>query len=292
MLVLVAIVMTACGPHPGGAGAPAVAARAPATEVGDARARPPLSVAGSIRSPHLQLGTPIDADESDDLLLDHGQYVSSYNPIRHVPNWVAWRLSGDDLGQADRRDDFRPDPDLPLGVFRATPRDYLRSGYDRGHLCPSADRTRSAEANATTFLMTNIQPQVHELNAGPWERLAVYARTLARSNDLVLYIVAGGLFGAHPTLIGHALAVPDFSYKIVCAVQRGQSVTELSVNTKVLAVKMPNQHSIAGHAWTEYLVSVDELERESGYDFMPGIPEPLQELLESQAAGANSLPVN
>ena len=62
---------------------------------------------------------------------------------------------------------------------RVFPVDYTRSGYDRGHLCPSSHRTRDSETNAATFLMTNMHPQVHALTAGPWKSAETYERNLA-----------------------------------------------------------------------------------------------------------------
>jgi endonuclease G len=238
-------------------------------------------------SPQVVLGAPVDADPSDDVLLDHGQYVLSYHPGRHVANWVAWRLDRDDLGQAPRHDAFRVDPDLPFGLYRVTPRDYVRSGYDRGHLCPSADRTRGEAENAVTFLMTNVHPQLHELNAGPWEQLEVYARDLARAEQVSLYIVAGGVFADPSLTIGNDVAVPTASYKVVCVLGRGQTAADLTSASTVFAVKIPNVQGVGGHSWTEFLVTVDEVERASGYDFMPGIAQPLQEELESRPVAAS-----
>jgi endonuclease G len=77
---------------------------------------------------------------SDDVLLDEHEYVVSYNPKKLDPNWSAWRLDRSYLGHVHRRDNFRADDSLPVNVYRVTPHDYLHSGYDRGHLCPSADR--------------------------------------------------------------------------------------------------------------------------------------------------------
>lgn len=73
-------------------------------------------------------------------------------------NWVAWELTKVDFGTSDRQDDFRPDPYLPAGWYRGKTSDYTGSGFDRGHLCPSADRTFTLEDNSATFLMTNIIP--------------------------------------------------------------------------------------------------------------------------------------
>ena len=73
----------------------------------------------------------------------------------------------------------RPDDMLPAGWYRVQDHDYAGSGYDRGHMVRSEERTRSPEDNKTTFYLTNVLPQTHELNAGPWLRLEDYCQDLA-----------------------------------------------------------------------------------------------------------------
>ncbi|HXI59964.1 MAG TPA: DNA/RNA non-specific endonuclease [Polyangia bacterium] len=241
-------------------------------------------VAGSI---HVALGLPVDADPSDDVMLDHGEFVVSYNPSRLEPNWVAWRLVAEDLGTAHRSNDFHKDERLPTDRLRVDPMDYRGSGYDRGHLCPSADRTSSVAANRTTFVMTNIQPQAHALNVGPWERLETYERALVGQGRQV-FIVAGGLFSAAgaPQMIGPGIAVPSASFKVLVVLQGGQGPADVTAGTTVYAVIMPNTAAAAGTRWPQYLVSVDEVERQSGYNFLSRVPEPAQTIVESRPAAA------
>src|SRR5205085_2817549 len=111
---------------------------------------------------------------------------------------------------------------------------------DRGHMCPSADRSRTPDENASTFLMINMQPQLHELNAGPWEKLEEHERDLARTGDRDLYVVAGGIFAEPPPTIGHGVAVPQANYKIIVVLGRGQGPESVRPDTEVLAVIMPN----------------------------------------------------
>lgn len=232
---------------------------------------------------HLALGIPTDADPSDDHLLDERAYVVSYSPVKRVPNWVAWRLDRGNLGHVKRSNDFRPDPSLPAELFHVSESDYARSGYDRGHMCPSADREDTAEDNSTTFLFTNMQPQLHELNAGPWERLEAYERQRALQGD-VLYIVAGGVFSAPFPTIGHGVAVPAANFKIIVALHAGQRPEDINGATDVIAVLMPNERGVGEHLWTDFLTSVDALEQASGYDFLNAIPEPVQRVIEARTA--------
>jgi len=278
-----------------GCGAPNVSEPArslPALPEGMRRPAPPPSAAAPsatpaspdatiARSVHVALGVPRDADPSDDLYLDERAFVVSYNPEKHIPNWVAWRLDRSDFGATRRADDFRPDLSLPAGFYRVNDNDYLHSGYDRGHLCPSADRTASRADNSSTFLYTNMVPQLHELNAGPWERLEEYARRRARAGQTV-YAVAGGVLGAPYPTIGHGVAVPTYDFKILVLLDEGQGTNDISKASEVLAVMMPNEHGVGEHDWTSYLTSVDAIEAATGYDFLNAISEPLQGIVEAR----------
>ena len=236
--------------------------------------------AGSV---HVRMGVPRDADPSDDVLLDRGAYVMSYNPSRGVANWVAWELDAHWMGSVKRKDQFRPDEGLPPALYRVTPKDYARSGFDRGHMCPSADRSSREEDNAQTFLMTNMQPQLHELNAGPWEELEAYARELARAQKDV-YLVAGGIFAKEPRTIGHGVAVPDESFKVLVAVDHGGGPEAVGRATPLFAVRMPNAAGARDKPWRAYVVPVDAVEAATGYDFLARISQPLQDELEARAA--------
>ncbi|MEP7050635.1 MAG: DNA/RNA non-specific endonuclease [Pseudomonadota bacterium] len=287
LLLIARAVLLQCGPGALPRAAPPVAPRADlGPDAGEATAPrhqlPPAST-DFTNNIHLALGIPRDADPSDDRLLDERAYVVSYSPVKRVPNWVAWRLERSNLGHVKRKNDFRPDPSLPAELFHVSESDYLRSGYDRGHLCPSADREDTAEDNSTTFLFTNMQPQLHELNAGPWERLEAYERRRAEQGD-VLYIVAGGVFSAPFPTIGRGVAVPAANFKIIVALPAGQTPRDISAATDVVAVLMPNERGVGEHVWTEFLTSVDALEQASGYDFLNAIPEPIQRVIEARTA--------
>ena len=235
-------------------------------------------LAGSV---HVALGAPRDADPADDFHLDEHAFVLSYSPSKRVANWVAWRLDRSDLGQAKRQDDFRPDPMLPARFYRVNASDYRHSGYDRGHLCPSADREGSAGENSRTFVFTNLQPQLHELNAGPWEKLERYARERARRGE-VLYSVAGGVFGSSFSTIGKGVAVPAASFKIIVFLRPGQAAADVTEQSEVLAASMPNQPGVGGHDWHEYVTSVDAIEQATGYDFLTAVPEHVQRVIEAR----------
>jgi endonuclease G len=121
------------------------------------------------------------------------QYVLSYNNKTHTANWVSWQLNKSWSGTAVSQDNFRPDDALPAEAYKVRPNDYTGSGYDRGHIAPSADRTCNEADNSATFLMSNMMPQVPELNRGVWGDLKEYCRELVQEGkELYISGRAGG----------------------------------------------------------------------------------------------------
>jgi endonuclease G len=173
------------------------------------------------------------------------------------------------------------DDSLPSGWLRVKHDDYDNSGYDRGHMSPSDDRTASVADNAATFIMTNVAPQKHELNAGPWEELENYSRKLATQGNKELFITAGVLVSKQHAVIGNAVAVPEFFYKIVVILDHGQGVSNVTETTRVIAVIMPNATGTQ-HNWQTYKVSVSQVETKSGYKFFSSIPETVRATLDKQ----------
>jgi endonuclease G, mitochondrial len=231
-------------------------------------------------SPHLGLGNPSGANESDknNYLILRNEYALSYNDDAGHPNWVSWHLRAEDLGPIERGT-FAPDVNLPDGFTQVTPRDYTKSGYDRGHLCPSGDRTASASANDATFLMTNIFPQAPGNNRGPWKNLEEASRDLVQSG-LHLYIIAGGGGQKNKSIGRGKVDVPVFTWKVIVALPEGkQAPQDINETTRIIAVKMPNISTISNKDWREFRVSPREIENETGYKFLTTVPSGIRESL-------------
>ena len=144
-------------------------------------------VAANVISPHLPFGNPSDAggDPNNRLVL-RPQFAASWNASKRIANWVAWRLVASDIGDTERSQFYaNTEIDTP------SPKDYTKSGYDRGHICPSKDRSDTPEHNKAVFTMLNILPQSPACNRGPWEKAERFERKLASSGREV-YIIAGG----------------------------------------------------------------------------------------------------
>ncbi len=232
----------------------------------------------------LALGNPSGAAANtsypDNYLMVNTAYALSYNSGKGTANWVAWRIAESDFGAANRQNNFRPDASLPKNFARATPADYTGSGFDRGHLCPSADRSNSPEANSLTFLMTNIIPQTGDLNRNVWENFESYSRTLVKKGKVDLYVVAG-VYGVKGKL-KNKITVPTNCWKIIVAVPQGANLSVINSETHVIAVDMPNVTGIANEDWRKFRTTVRSIEQKTGYNFLSNLPQNLQDTLETQ----------
>ncbi|MBD1838902.1 DNA/RNA non-specific endonuclease [Coleofasciculus sp. FACHB-501] len=244
----------------------------------------------SSTSIHLRLGNPSNAISSvanpDNYLMVKPQYALSYNKSKGTANWASWHLNQSWLGNTDRQDNFRPDPTLPTGWEKVTPTMYSGSGYDRGHIVPSADRTRSVEDNAATFVMTNMMPQTPDNNRNTWGDLEEYSRELVRRGK-ELYIIAGP-FGTQKQPLKGKVVIPSSTWKIIVVLDRpGAGISDITANTRLIGVNIPNQDAI-DNDWRRYRVSVDVIEKLTGYNFLSNVNPSIQKVIESKVDSETS----
>ncbi len=241
---------------------------------------------------HLTMGNPsgatADINSPTNYLMTKPQYILSYHRDNGRANWVSWHLDTTWLGNAPRQDDFRADTTLPAGWYRVTETDFSGSGFDRGHHCPSADRTNTIPDNSSTFLMTNMMPQAPDNNQGPWEALESYSRTLVNAGN-ELYIIMGGAGsggtgstgGVTFTLANGHVAVPAYTWKVIIVLSVGDNdVSRVTKNTRTIAVIMPNTQGIRNDDWRNFRVSVDAVEALTGFNFFSNVSVQTQRHIE------------
>eukprot|EP01137_Pigoraptor_chileana_P009035 Opistho-2@56696 len=139
------------------------------------------------------------------------------------------------------------------------------------------------------FFMTNMVPQAPENNRGIWKHLEEYTRTLLDQGN-ELYILAGTLgqggTGSNGTTktIGknNNIVVPASIWKVIVVLPVGEyDAVRVNTTTRVIAVNMPNLNSVGAEDWKKYRISVDELERLTGYDFLSNVPTNIQKVIEN-----------
>ena len=243
---------------------------------------------------NLAMGNPSGATTNtafpENYLMEKPQYVLSYNRTRATSNWVSWYLNSSSRGSAPRQNDFRADNTLPSGWYQVNENDYSGSGFDRGHMTPSADRTSTVADNSATFFMTNMIPQAPGNNQGPWEKLESYLRAqLDVNGGQEVYIIAGsygiggtGTAGTTNTIAGGKVTVPSQTYKIAVILTNGiDDVNRVTTTTRVIAVIMPNIDSIRPNDWRPYRTTVDAIEAATGLNFLTNVPVAIQDAIEA-----------
>ncbi len=250
---------------------------------------------------HMVMGNPSNASTDPSMMTNYLmtkiQYALSYNNDREIPNWTSWHLDSTWRGSAPRQDDFRNDDTLPPGFHQVLGTDYSGSGFDRGHMCPSADRTSTIEDNSATFLMTNMVPQGPGNNQGPWAALENSLRTFLPDNEL--YILSGGQgvggIGSNGplTVLASGVTVPAKTWKAGLILPVGDNdVSRVDNNTRIIAVIMPNDDAIRPDQWQKYLATVDQIEALTGYDLYSSVPTEVQDVIEARVdAATDTAPV-
>ena len=219
------------------------------------------------------LEQPAPLTKKPEVLLMKTAFIISYNVETLCPNYVAWRLTPSRVkGRVQRKDEFGEDMVMSERT-RVTTQDYAGSGYDRGHMCPAGDNKHEQRAMDESFLMTNICPQNHDLNKGDWNELEQQCRQWAADYG-DLYIVCGPIFDSKsPARIGRRkgvrVSVPDRFFKVILS---------LGEQPKAIGFVYPNKAVSA--EMRSYCVSVDEVEKLTGIDFYPQLPDDTERRLE------------
>jgi endonuclease G, mitochondrial len=242
---------------------------------------------------NLLMGNPSAAQGSlvmmDNYLIDQNYYTESYNATKGEPNWVSWHLDATNTTEVtDRLNNFAAWAAMPTGWYQVQSNSYSGSGFDRGHNCPSADRTSSTDANSATFLMTNMIPQAPQNNEQTWANLENYLREQVVEGNEV-YIIMGsygtggtGSSGALNTVNSGHVNVPSNVWKVAVVIPAGDNdISRITASTRVIAVNTPNVNVINSD-WTQYIVTVKDIETATGYTLLTALPDAVRTALETK----------
>lgn len=206
-------------------------------------------------------------------IVHHEHYSLSYSEPHEQAEWVAYELKKRHLSNTNfKRPYFEIDRSVKTGA--AHWRNYKRSGYDKGHLCPAGDRRFSQDAHDETFLTSNISPQNHEFNSGIWNTLEQKVRYWAKKYDGV-FVVTGGILKSNLKFIGDDnVSVPNQFYKILIDTNSGA--------TKMIAFLIPHEDS--NQPLYKFVVSVDKIEELTGVDFFSELDDTIENKLEASSS--------
>jgi endonuclease G len=183
---------------------------------------------------------------------------------------VAYELTKEETNKLyDRTDNFVPDPKIASGS--ANNNDYAGSGYDRGHLAPAADMGWSSTTMAESFYYSNMSPQLPGFNRGIWKKLEELVRKWAVEYNTIEIVTGPVLSPGLPTIGADKVSIPKYYYKVIL------DYTEPDL--KGIGFILPNASSSA--PLQSYAVTIDSVERFSGINFFPGLPDIQEETLEN-----------
>jgi endonuclease G len=208
----------------------------------------------------------------DDEIVKHTAYTLCYAEKYEQAKWVAYQLTSEMVNNSEgeeRTNNFRSDKEVPSGS--ASPDDYKKSGYDRGHLCPAGDMTWSEQTMSESFFMSNMSPQAPAFNRGIWKKLEGDVREWAKQNEEIYVVTAGVLEDSLSTIGLDKVAVPRYYYKVILDYKLPEY--------KAIAFVLPNEGS--KQSVFDFAVSIDSVEHLTGINFFSALPDSLQDYLES-----------
>ena len=210
----------------------------------------------------------------DITILNKGAFIVGWSPSLKRPVWCAYHVTPSAKYRAGKRPNFKKDSSAAACPIASS---YARTGYDRGHLAPNyAIATRyGADAQAKTFLMSNIAPQTPELNRGVWREIEHRIADLFTARWGEVWVIVGAISDDCKTLSGTDISVPSAFYQII--------ITQTQDEIKALAFII--EQNVPWKAWPRrYLTSIDTVEKRSGLDFFSELDDSIEASLESQKA--------
>ena len=208
---------------------------------------------------------------SDIRIIERGDFIVGWSPSLRHPLWVAYHVPKEKVYEAWKRPGFRADPDAPGSPPAGA---YKSSGYDRGHMAPNhAIATRfGPDAQKSTFYTSNVAPQRPSLNRGPWREMEHRIADLWTAKYGEIWVIVGCVPGGDEDRLPSGVGVPKAFWQVIAA--------QTDDGVRALAVYMPKNIPFSAFP-VHNIVTVDELERRTGLDFFPDMPDFLQKPLEA-----------
>ena len=211
----------------------------------------------------------------DEVILEYSGFVVNYNTERLIPNWVAYELTVEEVGgDVPRARGFSMDLNYP--GRQAMREDYSNSGWDKGHMAPSADMKWSQTAMTESFFLTNICPQDPTLNGRDWHTLENRVRDWAKRFERV-WVVCGPVVqdNQYGTIGEQAVTVPDGFFKAILRQDADGNWHTIAFVFENNATQQPLQDAV---------VAVDFLEALIGYDLFANLEDSIEIEIESKAS--------
>jgi len=231
-----------------------------------------VTLALSVHDSCANKGIEQPASHNDEIILEKKGFIISYNKKNKIPNWVSWHLTAQHIdGYVKRIGGYQEDKSVPKP--RATIEDYKRSGWSHGHMCPAGDNKWDETAMKESNLLTNICPQNAKLNSGLWNKIEQDCRRWAKKYGEV-YIVCGPVLlnKEHETIGENKIVVPEAFFKVI-----------LRLNPQPSAIGFVVRNNEGKKKRDQFVNTVDDVERITGIDFFPALPDSIENKVEAYA---------
>lgn len=225
---------------------------------------------------------------ANDLVLVHSTnslgitYSIEWDCSKRAQRWTCYQFhNGLPDNNVGRSNDWKEDPLIP-SQYRTTHADYYLSGFTRGHMCASSDRQTSVEQNKQTFYYSNMQPQYSTHNSGCWAILENKVKDWGFHGTYrdTLYVVKGGTIDKEEGILSYVgskkMIVPRYLYMCILAVKNGK-YKAIGFWTQQTGDKTKDKFT----KYTDYVKSIDEIEKLTGIDFFCNLPDNIEKEVES-----------
>lgn len=240
----------------------------------------------------MQLGNPsgaiVDTNNHNHYLILRTVEAIDYSDNLGEPVWASWDLTTGDVGPVPRSTTYYTDTNLPPNFTRYTTTDYNgvgNIGFNRGHLCPSEDRTDTTNDNKTVFFMSNIMPQSGANNQAPWGGFEAYCRSL--TNQFEMLIICGPSGFSTNVLPNANIYIPSNSWKVVVCVPTGSvsAVSRITATNRVIAISVPNATNGLSSDWRTYVTTPKKIEQDTGLTFFTALPSSIANVFRNTQDG-------
>lgn len=216
-------------------------------------------------------------------------YTAYYDTSTYTSMWVAYPLNSSHMGSLARLDDWSYNPLISTSYQVNLCNSSYNDNYSRGHLIPNASRNGNSTLQAQTFYVTNSVPQIQDsFNGGIWSSLEGALQSIAKSEEI--YIVTGVAFAkeGETRSITYTTAkddtksvpVPNYFYKVAMKVTKSSSGTVTAAST----IGFWFEHKTYSDSYTNYAVSVDQIEAWTGFDFFVNLPDSIETSAEANSS--------
>ena len=215
-------------------------------------------------------------------------YTHCYDKSTYTSLWTAYHLNSSHMGSLSRPSKWSYSPSISTSDQVNLCSSSYNDSYSRGHMIPNASRNGNETMQLQTFYVTNSVPQIqNNFNGGVWQNLEAALQSIAKSEEI--YIVTGVAFNkvGESKSITYTTAqddtksvpVPNYFYKVVLKVNKsGSTVTGAS------AIGFWFEHKTYSDSYTNYAVSVDQIETWTGFDFFVNLPDSIEPTAEANTS--------